>query len=257
MAKLIVLAFTIATLLAFASAHRTIITTTIEDDTFDINTSSRKDQCMQHLQSQQLQQCQRYLQQPNQSPFGLPNPQQQQALQQCCQELRNIDEQCACKAVKQAFGEVQQQQQQQQQQAGPFGSQQTQQLKQKAENLPNVCNVQTRQQCNVKTVKQCRNQVQQAQQFNRCQKYLEQQAGSGYLRTVVSLEKQPQEVEQCCEELRNVDVECQCEAMKEVYNQAQREQQRPQMEQLGRMVQNLKNECNLEVEQCQVPSWRF
>ncbi|KAI3716240.1 hypothetical protein L6452_23444 [Arctium lappa] len=253
MAKLTVLiAFTIATLLAVTSAHRTIITTTIEDDTFD---TSRKQQCMQHLQGQQLQQCQIHLQQPEQSQ------QQQQTLQQCCQELQNVDEQCRCKAVKQVFGEVQQQQQQrQQQQTGPFGSpsQEIQKLKQKAENLPRQCNLQTRKQCNIKTGNQCRQEV-QGRQFNRCQKYLERQiTGGGYLMSAVWDRKQGGEVEQCCEELRNVDVECQCEAMKEVMREAQRaEQRRPEMGEMQRVVEDLKNQCNLEVEQCQVTSEMF
>jgi len=252
MAKLIVLAFTIATLLAIASAHRTIVTTTIEED--DINPSSqRQQQCSRHLQGQQLRQCQTHLQQPDQTPFQ----QQQQTLQQCCQELRNVDQQCQCNAVKKIFAEVQQQQQQQQQQqeTGPFGSQQIQRLKQKAENLPNQCNLQTRRQCQIKTGRECRQEV-QGRQFNRCQRYVEQQSGSGYLRSVVSRPGQQGEVEQCCEELRNVDVECQCEAMKEVLNQAQRGQHQ-QGQEMRRVVENLKNQCNLEVQQCQIHSGMF
>ncbi|XP_024980563.1 2S seed storage protein-like [Cynara cardunculus var. scolymus] len=255
MAKLIVIAFTIATLLAFASAHRTIITTTIEDDTFDINPSSKKEQCRQHLQGQQFRQCQTYLQQPEQTLLRQPHPQQQKTLKKCCQELRNIDEECVCKAVKQMFRDVQQQQQQQED--GPFGSQQIHQLKQKAENLPDLCNVQTRKQCNIKTGKQCQKQV-QGRQLNRCQKFLKQETGSGSLRTAVMKQKQMDELEECCEELRNVDMECQCEAMKEVLSQTQEAEQRPEeMRELRRMVQNLKNQCDLEVEQCHIPSEVF
>ncbi|KAI3716238.1 hypothetical protein L6452_23442 [Arctium lappa] len=246
MAKLILLAFTIATLLAVTSAH---ITTTIEDDTFEYNTN-KKQQCSQHLQDQQLQQCQTYLQQPYQTP----HTQQQQTLQQCCQELQNIDEQCRCKAVKQVFGEVQQQQQE----TGPFGSS-SQQLKQKAENLPKQCNLQTKKQCNIKIGEQCRKDV-QGRKFDRCQKYLEQTitGSGGYLRTAVWKRKQADELEECCEEIRNVDVECQCEAMKEVMREAQgEEQRRPETAEMRRVVQNLKNQCELEVEQCQIPSEMF
>ncbi|KAJ9537934.1 hypothetical protein OSB04_030667 [Centaurea solstitialis] len=256
MAKLTLLALTIATLLALASAHKTIVTTVLEeDDTFDTtNPSSQQQQqqqhCGRHLQGQQLRQCQTHLQNQN------PSQQQQQTLQQCCQELRNIDQQCQCRAVKKIFAEVQQQQQQQQQQqeTGPFGSQQTQRLKQKAENLPNQCNLQTRRQCQIKTPGQCRQDV-QGRQFNRCQRYLEQQTGSGYLQTVVS---NPEEREQCCQELRNVEVECQCEAMKQVMRQAQGMQhQQQEMGEMRRMVEDLKNQCKLEVQQCQIQSGMF
>ncbi|KAJ9537938.1 hypothetical protein OSB04_030671 [Centaurea solstitialis] len=249
MAKLTLLALTIATLLALASAHKTIVTTVVEEDEiFDTtNPSSQQQQqqhCGRHLQGQQLRQCQTHLQEQNPS-------QQQQTLQQCCQELRNIDQQCQCRAVKKIFGEVQEQQQQQ---TGPFGSQQTQRLKQKAENLPNQCNLQTRRQCQIKTPGQCRQEV-QGRQFNRCQRYLEQQTGSGYLQTVVS---NPEEREQCCQELRNVEVECQCEAMKQVMRQAQgRQHQQQEMGEMRRMVEDLKNQCSLEVQQCQIHSGMF
>ncbi|KAJ9537940.1 hypothetical protein OSB04_030673 [Centaurea solstitialis] len=204
---------------------------------------------MQHLQSQQLRQCQNYLQQPDQTPFE----HQQQTLQQCCQELQYVDQQCHCKAIKQVFSEVQQQVQQQQQQ-GPFGSMQIQKLKQKAENLQNQCNLQTRKQCQIKTMRQCQQQL-QGRQFDRCQRYVEQQTGSGYLRSAVS--SNPEERVQCCQELRNVEVECQCEAMKEVMRQGMQKEGMQEMGMIRRVVEDLKNQCNLDVEQCQLSSWMF
>ncbi|KAL8237780.1 hypothetical protein R6Q59_018861 [Mikania micrantha] len=111
----LVLAFT--ALVAFATAHTTIVTTTIEDD----NPVSRQRQCSQQLQGQRLNQCRMYLQQ-GQSPYevDIRRQGQQQRVQQCCQELQNIDEQCQCEAIKQVFRDVQQQQQGQQ--VGPFGA---------------------------------------------------------------------------------------------------------------------------------------
>ncbi|KAJ9537939.1 hypothetical protein OSB04_030672 [Centaurea solstitialis] len=247
MAKLTLLVFTIAAFLALASAHRTIVTTTIADDT---NPSSP--QCGQQLQSQPFWQCQTHLQQPESLfpiPFPLPFSQQQQTLQGCCQELRNVNPRCHCNAVKKIYGEVQQQQEQQGGIfGGIFGPMQTQRLKQRVENLPNKCNIYTGTQCRVMTEGQCRQEV-QGRPFSRCQRYLEQQTGSGYASNSEEMR------EQCCQELRNVEVECQCEAMKEVLNEAQRMQyQRPEM---PWMVEDLKNKCNLEVQQCQLSSRMF
>uniref|UniRef100_A0A251TA69 Bifunctional inhibitor/plant lipid transfer protein/seed storage helical domain-containing protein n=1 Tax=Helianthus annuus TaxID=4232 RepID=A0A251TA69_HELAN len=155
MAKQIVLALAFAALVAFATAHTTIITTTIEDE----NPISGQRQCSQRIQGQRLNQCRMFLQQGQNIPREFDNPQmgrqqqEQQLLQQCCQELQNIEGQCQCEAVKQVFREAQQQVQQQQgRQSVPFrGSQQTQQLKQKAQILPNVCNLQSRR-CEIGTI---------------------------------------------------------------------------------------------------------
>ncbi|KAJ9537935.1 hypothetical protein OSB04_030668 [Centaurea solstitialis] len=246
MAKLTLLVFTIATLLALASAHKTIVTTVLEEDD---TTNPSSQQCGQQLQGQQLRQCQNHLQQPE-SLFPFPQ-QQQQTLQQCCQELRNVNPQCQCNAVKKIFGEVQQQQEQQGGIfGGIFGPMQTQRLKQRAENIPNQCNLQTGRQCRVRTSGQCRQEV-QGRQFNRCQRYLDQQTGSGYG------SNPDQEREQCCQELRNVEVECQCEAMKEVFNQGMQQQGQHQQPQIQRAVEDLMNRCNLEVQQCRISSGMF
>ncbi|KAI7747155.1 hypothetical protein M8C21_033334 [Ambrosia artemisiifolia] len=77
--------------------------------------------------------------------------QEQEILQQCCQQLQNLEEQCQCDAVKQVFREAWQQVQQQQRRQQQFGSQQSQRLRQKARILPNVCNLQSRR-CQIGTI---------------------------------------------------------------------------------------------------------
>ncbi|KAI3524363.1 hypothetical protein L1887_03017 [Cichorium endivia] len=276
MAKITLLALAFTALVAFASAH-TIITTTIEEE----NPVSRQ-QCSRQIQGQRFNQCQRYLQQ-GQSWYEDDNRSQQQGdLQSCCNELQNVDEQCQCEAVKEAFRQAQRMQQQQQGQQGrSYGSQHVQQLKQKAQNLPNQCNLQTRQ-CQVGTIsitttitedasENRRGSMQQCEhvrgrRFNQCQSYIRQQSGSyGTLLMSISRQgRQGQGLEQCCNELQNVEQECQCEAMQEVYRQAQQQQGSQQRGRRGgqtqdvqQIVENLRDECRLQVQQCRIPSGWF
>ncbi|KAI7747941.1 hypothetical protein M8C21_027560, partial [Ambrosia artemisiifolia] len=264
--------------------HTTIITTTIDDDE---NPISEQRQCRQRLQGQRLNQCRMFLQQGSRTPFEAENPQQQEQeiLQQCCQQLQNVEEQCQCEAVKQVFREAQQQVQQQQQRQ-QFGSQQTQRLRQKAQILPNVCNLQSRR-CQIGTIsttvtesesnydipfrgsQQCR-QSEIQRPVSQCQRYVEQQMQSDMPYLQRRGQRQQQQQQQCCNELQNVQRECQCEAVEEVarrvmrqpQHQQQQQQQRQQrrgqfggqeMEIARRVIQNLPNECSLEVQQCNIP----
>ncbi|KAF5781090.1 putative bifunctional inhibitor/plant lipid transfer protein/seed storage helical [Helianthus annuus] len=289
MAKLIVLALAFAALVAFATAHTTIITTTIEDE----NPISGQRQCSQRIQGQRLNQCRMFLQQGQNIPREFDNPQmgrqqqEQQLLQQCCQELQNIDQQCQCEAVKQVFREAQQQVQQQQgPQSVPFlHSQQAQRLKQKAQILPNVCNLQSRR-CEIGTItttvtesnidipfrdrpfgtgsQQCR-ETEIQRPVSQCQRYVEQQMQSPmpYIRRPGQQQQEP-ELQQCCNELQNVKRECQCEAVQEVARRVMRQPQQHQQQRRGqfggqemdiarRVIQNLPNQCSLQVQQCNIP----
>ncbi|KAI7747161.1 hypothetical protein M8C21_033340 [Ambrosia artemisiifolia] len=217
---------------------------------------------------------------------------QQEILQQCCQQLQNVEEQCQCEAVKQVFREAQQQVQQQQgPQSVPFlSSQQTQRLRQKAQALPNVCNLQSRR-CQIGSIgttvtesnmdipvfdwpygtgsgsQQCR-QSEIQRPVTQCQRFVEQQ-----MQSQRPFQQRPRQqhqgLQQCCNELQNVQRECQCEAVEEVarrvmrqpqhqQQQQRRQQQRGQfggqeMEIARRVIQNLPNECSLEVQQCNIP----
>ncbi|GJT68959.1 2S seed storage protein-like protein [Tanacetum coccineum] len=278
MAKLIVVALAFAALVAFASAYTTIVTTTIDDQ---IPYTQQSQQCQQQLQQKQFNQCHMYLQQGQ--GFFEDNrsgqKQQSQILQQCCNELQNVHQQCQCEAVKQVFQDVQQIQ-------GQVGAQQIRQLKQKAQKLPNKCNLQV-QSCPLPNVittttvidenrksgsqsqQSCYQRI-QGQQFQQCQRYIQQaqQSGSyGPLLMVINKQGQQlqQEMQQCCNELERVETECQCEALQEVYRQAQMQQQgsrrgghqQQQIQGLKSVVEQLRDQCNLQVQQCRIPSAMF
>ncbi|KAI8552749.1 hypothetical protein RHMOL_Rhmol06G0291300 [Rhododendron molle] len=61
------------------------------------------------------------------------NPQQQQQLRQCWQQLENLDDQCRCEGIREA---VHQQREQ--------GEMQGEEMMQQAENLPSRCNLSPR-----------------------------------------------------------------------------------------------------------------
>ncbi|KAK1440019.1 hypothetical protein QVD17_05844 [Tagetes erecta] len=278
MAKLIALALAFAALVAFATAHTTIVTTTIEDQ----NPISSQRQCSQRLQGKRFNQCRMFLQSPYQDNT------QSQLTQQCCQELKNVDEQCQCEAVKQVLRDVQRQQQHQ---MGPFGSQQTQQLKQKAQMLPNQCQLQTRQ-CQIGSImtttttitddsnfdipfwhpskgsgsKQQCSQSELQSPINQCQRYVEQQVQSPWTMMIMKRGEQQQGLQQCCNELQYLERECQCEAVEEVARKVMKQQQgssqyggrrqsggQSEMQVVRRVLQNLPNQCELEVQQCSIP----
>ncbi|PWA57507.1 seed storage albumin 6 precursor [Artemisia annua] len=286
MAKLIVLALAFAAIVAFASAYTTIVTTTIDDQ---IPYTQQSQQCRQQLQQKQFNQCHMYLQQ-GQGMFEdnrSGQKQQSQILQQCCNELQNVRQQCQCEAVKQVFRDVQQIQ-------GQVGAQQIRQLKQKAQNLPNQCDLQV-QSCPLPSISttttvidenrqrgsqsqgSCYQRI-QGQRFQQCQRYIQQAQQSGsYGPLLMSISRQggqqyQQEMQQCCNELQNVETECQCEALQQVYRQAQQQQQPwsqqqgrsrrggqqgPQMQGLKSVVEQLRDQCNLQVQQCRIPSAMF
>ncbi|KAI3675533.1 hypothetical protein L1987_85123 [Smallanthus sonchifolius] len=103
---------------------------------------------------------------------------------------------------------------------------------------------------------------------NQCQRFVEQQIRSP--RTIEMSTNRPgrqqqQGLQQCCDELQNVRRECQCEAIKEVARKMMRQQggrsqyggQQGQTEIVRRVVQNLPNQCYLEVQQCSIPYEMF
>ncbi|KAI3675540.1 hypothetical protein L1987_85130 [Smallanthus sonchifolius] len=133
--------------------------------------------------------------------------------------------------------------------------------------IPNQCNLQSRQ-CQIGTVmtesnidipfrsgsQQCKeSEIQRP--VNQCQRYVQQQ-----MRSPVSRQ---QGLQQCCNELQNVRRECQCEAVEEVARKVMRQQQQGGRRQYGgrqdesemvrRVVQNLPNQCYLDVQQCRIP----
>ncbi|KAI3688554.1 hypothetical protein L2E82_46199 [Cichorium intybus] len=160
MAKLALLAFTFAALIAYTSVsafRTTVFTTTIEDDDAMFIRSSREQQsCRKEIQREKLNDCQKYLE--HSSSYGdllemtvvdLRRQQEKKHLEQCCIELRNVKEKCQCEAVQEAFRQAEQQQQGGSRQ-GSQQERQQRQILQKAQNLPSECQLEV-QQCRIRS----------------------------------------------------------------------------------------------------------
>ncbi|CAH1428681.1 unnamed protein product [Lactuca virosa] len=163
MAKLGVLALTFAALIACTSVsafRTTFFTTTIEDDDNLVFTRSSREQqsCRKEIQPEQLNDCQKYLEQN--SPYAgevlemtVEDPRKQhekKQLEQCCRELRNVKEECQCEAVQEAFRQAEKQQQQGGSRHGSQQERQQRQILQKAQNLPSECRLKV-QQCRIRS----------------------------------------------------------------------------------------------------------
>nr|ALO17642.1 seed storage albumin 6 precursor [Helianthus annuus] len=274
MAKLILLAIAFASVVAFVSAHTTIITTTIIDDD-DQNPISQQQECRQRVQEREFNQCESYLLEgqtsfdDNKHKKKHQEQEQEQGLQQCCNELQNVDKECQCEAVKKVFRDVQHQRG-----GGDYGSQEIQQLKHKAQNLPNQCKLKTKR-CQIGTIitttagnpfwplgsKQCTKSEVQGR-VNQCRRYVEKEIFGRPRTLVMSINKREQEqqgLQECCNELQNMRKECQCEAMKEVMRQTKQQggKQDEQMQVVRHVLQNLPNQCGLDVQQCHIPNEMF
>lgn len=149
MAKLTIVAALLVSLLAIgeASTYRTTITTTtIEED----NPSGRQtERCRQEVQTQQLTHCQMYLRSSQRSSYNdmtlrmVVNPQQMQHLQECCEQLEKVDQQCRCEAIKEIVRKQQQQ--------GQVQGERMEQMVQKARELPRMCHMEP-QECQIQAV---------------------------------------------------------------------------------------------------------
>nr|ACS74805.1 preproalbumin PawS1 [Helianthus annuus]ACT34883.1 preproalbumin PawS1 [Helianthus annuus] len=87
------------------------------------------------------------------------------------------------------------------------------------------------------------------QQLNHCQMHL---TSFDYkLRMAVENPKQQQHLSLCCNQLQEVEKQCQCEAIKQVVEQAQKQLQQgqggqQQVQQMVKKAQMLPNQCNLQ-----------
>ncbi|XP_010064931.1 2S albumin [Eucalyptus grandis] len=138
MARVAVTAAVLALLVVAASAtYRTTITTVEFDEEANPRrggggSGSGSQQCRQRILRQQLHKCEQFITQ-GRGLIVLPRHEEggQGSLQQCCQQLRQIDQQCRCEGLKQIV--------QEQQQQGQLQGQELREVVQKAQNLPNMC----------------------------------------------------------------------------------------------------------------------
>ncbi|KAL5548261.1 hypothetical protein UlMin_003493 [Ulmus minor] len=123
MAKLATAAALLATLLfiAHASAFRTTITTVITDnDRHD----RRESECREQIMRQDLSPCMRYVKEQM-------NEHRSRNLEQCCEQMRDMEENCRCVGLQR---EMMQQSQQ-------LSGQEMRRMREKAERLPSKCNM--------------------------------------------------------------------------------------------------------------------
>ncbi|KAK4714861.1 hypothetical protein R3W88_020768 [Solanum pinnatisectum] len=134
MGKISLVAALLLCLLAFANANRFSVTVT-EDDI------ENPQSCQEQMQSHRLNHCRMYVSRSHQyyndnlsmvTDDDHEINQTQEHLQQCCQELRNMDTQCRCPALKKMVI----------QDCGSGQCQESTRLFGKARYIPHMCNLQ-------------------------------------------------------------------------------------------------------------------
>ncbi|XP_047329844.1 2S sulfur-rich seed storage protein 1-like [Impatiens glandulifera] len=128
MGKLTILALLSVLALAEIVTALRITTTVVEDDNIPEQRSHEQIQT-----KQQLQHCQTYLREIARRPATRRG--QGDRLEQCCNDLRSLDQECRCQGLQQAILHQQQQQQQQTHQGEGF----QERLLKEAETLPSKC----------------------------------------------------------------------------------------------------------------------
>ncbi|XP_062170565.1 2S seed storage albumin protein-like [Alnus glutinosa] len=142
MARLATLATLFAALLLVAhaaAAFHTTVTTVDVDDNIE-NQQRRGESCREQVQRQQnLNHCQRYMRQQCESG-SFEDGNQQQHLQQCCQQLRRMDEQCRCEGLRQVV----------RQQQGELRGEEMREMMECARHMPNQCHL-SPQRCEIRS----------------------------------------------------------------------------------------------------------
>nr|AJO68010.1 alpha-amylase inhibitor [Trichosanthes kirilowii] len=120
----------VALLVVEAYAYRTTITTVEVDD----DNQGRQQRCRQMSAREKLRSCEQYLRQQSRDVLlmrGIDNPRRKEggSFDECCSELRNVDEQCRCDLLEEIAREEQRQ----------ARGQEGRQLLDKARNLPSMC----------------------------------------------------------------------------------------------------------------------
>ncbi|XP_071727203.1 2S seed storage protein-like [Rutidosis leptorrhynchoides] len=97
---------------------------------------------------------------------------------------------------------------------------------------------------------QCSSQV-KIEQLNSCKMHLTQ--GTHEMNLMMTVENQDVSyLQMCCRQLMNVDQECQCNAIQEVFDEVRKRRGVIVMRQILRKAQNLPNDCGLKVKDCPI-----
>nr|AKV89648.1 PawS-like preproalbumin 1 [Heliopsis helianthoides] len=92
---------------------------------------------------------------------------------------------------------------------------------------------------------QCRRQI-PPEQLNHCQMHLTQ----GIWRPFQQQQQQQQHLQQCCSQLKQVNRQCQCDAIQQVFDEARQQADVIKMRQMLSKAQRLPSECSLQVQDC-------
>ncbi|XP_022942593.1 2S albumin [Cucurbita moschata] len=128
----IIALFAVALLVADAYAYRTTITTVEVEE----NRRGGEERCRQMSAREELRSCEQYLRQQSREVLqmrGIENPWRREgrSFDECCRELRNVDEECRCDMLEEIAREEQRQ----------ARGQEGRQMLQKARNLPSMCGI--------------------------------------------------------------------------------------------------------------------
>nr|AII01840.1 PawS-like preproalbumin 1 [Helianthus nuttallii] len=97
---------------------------------------------------------------------------------------------------------------------------------------------------------QCRSQV-SIKQLNHCQMHLTQ--GIIFNKKMkMMVNHHEQHLQQCCSQLKQVNPQCQCDAIQQVLTQARQQSGLRTAPQIESKAQRLTNDCGLEVQHCQL-----
>lgn len=141
MSKLIatLAALLLVALVAIAEAITyTTITTTTTDEEAAINPrvcGGERTQCQQEIPMQKMSHCRMYIQSQESMRMAVNSRGMEQHFRQCCQQLRDIDRECRCDAIKMVM---------QQQRTGEM-----EEMMRKAMELPQRCGVDVPRQCDM------------------------------------------------------------------------------------------------------------
>ncbi|XP_010064413.2 2S albumin [Eucalyptus grandis] len=127
-----------------ASAHRTMITTVeIDDD----NESRGSESCREHVQTQSLEQCEELfldIGRGGSRPSGGDRERlmDSQHFRPCCQQLRQVDQQCRCRGIRQVVNEEQ----------SEFRREGLHRVVKSARDLPSACGLSSPRHCQIRAI---------------------------------------------------------------------------------------------------------
>ena len=94
----------------------------------------------------------------------------------------------------------------------------------------------------------CREQLQQQQYLNECERFLRQQSQSQSRRRDTTSEQQ--QLEQCCDQLSDMSRRCRCDGLSELVSEQLGHLQGEERREILQIARNLPNECNLRPGRC-------